>query len=123
MRNPAGRVNVLVASAGVSGSEVRTPAANGSAPHTAPTTNSIAKPNPRMPQCAVTAGGCQAGSRAKSILAGPAQKTNNTAKDVLLDGSDLTPLLTRTGKSLTQLKVLETSYNKLTDVKGLEKLT
>jgi hypothetical protein len=76
-----------------------------------------------MPQCAVTAGGCQAGSRAKSILAGPAQKTNNTAKDVLLDGSDLTPLLTRTGKSLTQLKVLEISYNKLTDVKGLEKLT
>ena len=40
-----------------------------------------------------------------------------------MDGSDLTPLLTRTGKSLTQLKVLEISYNKLTDVKGLEKLT
>ncbi len=76
-----------------------------------------------MPQCAVTAGDCQAGSRAKSNLAGPAQKTNNTAKDVFLDGSDLTPLLTRTGKSLTQLKVLEISYNKLTNVKGLEKLT
>jgi Leucine-rich repeat (LRR) protein len=76
-----------------------------------------------MPQCAVTAGDCQAGSRAKSNLAGPAQKTNNTAKDVFLDGSDLTPLLTRTGKSLTQLKVLEISYNQLTDVKGLEKLT
>ncbi len=76
-----------------------------------------------MPQCAVTAGDCQAGSRAKSNLAGPAQKTNNTAKDVFLDGSDLTPLLTRTGKSLTQLKVLEISYNKLTDVKELEKLT
>ena len=40
-----------------------------------------------------------------------------------MDGSDLTPLLTRTGKSLTQLKVLEISYNKLTDAKGLEKLT